>query len=137
MKINFDCEKNLKQYANSILIDSGTIIASMNCIHNDCEVNIDLMVCGEVDVIYKGINYRCASDFPDELKEIIKHNPYWHTETDDLYIADNNWLEYIYDCVYNGNTWSDGILFESDLSTYSAADLLKEMYEIAMEIMED
>ena len=137
MKINFKCSKNLKQYTDSMLIDSGTIIASFNCEANGYKINIDLMVCGEVDVTYKGVDYRCSSDFSTELKEIIKNKPQWFTETDDLYIANNNWFEYIYDYTYNGNTWSDGILFESDLSTYTEADLLKEMYEIAMEIMED
>lgn len=137
MKMNLECNKNLIQYTDSMLFDSGTVIASFDCEHNGHKISIDLMVCGEVDVTYKGEDYTCPSEFSNELREIIKYQPYWFTDTDDLYITNNNWFEYIYDHTYDGDTWTDGILFESDLSTYSEADLLKEMYEIAMEIMED
>ena len=137
MRIDFNCEKDLSQYTDSMLFDSGTIIAFMDCAYNECQVSIELRVCGEVDVTYKGEDYRHPSDFPNELREIIKHNPYWFTDTEDLYITNNNWFEYIYDCVYNGNTWSDGVLLEGDLSTYTEADLLKEMFELVMEIVED
>ena len=55
MKVtNFTCEENLKQYTDSMLFDSGIIIASFDCEHNGHKISIDLMVCGEVDVTYKG-----------------------------------------------------------------------------------
>lgn len=137
MKVNFNCDENLKQYTDSMLFDSGTIVASLDCEHNGYKICIDLKVCGEVDVTYKGEDYRYPSDFPDELKEIIKNEPTWFIHTDDLYVTNNNWFEYIYDCSYNGQTWSNGVLFESNLSAYSEIDLLNEMCELAMEIMEE
>lgn len=58
MKINFDYDKVLKQCPDSMLLDSGIIIASFDCEANGHKVNIDLMVCGEVDVTYKGKDWR-------------------------------------------------------------------------------
>ena len=136
MKIDFNCDENLKQYTDSMLFDSGAMIAFMDCEHNGHKISIELRVCGEVDVTYKGEDYRYPSDFPNELKEIIKNEPTWFIYTDDLYVTNNNWFEYIYDCSYNGQTWSNGVLFESNLSAYTEIDLLNEMCELAMEIME-
>lgn len=137
MKINFSCNENLKQYIDSMLFDSDETIATLDYEIENYKISIDLMIRGEVRVDYKGVRYRTPSEFPNELKEIIKNDPHWTAGSDELYVDMNNWFEYIYDCSCDDCEWSDGVMFESDLSTYSEADLFKEMYELAIEIMED
>lgn len=133
----FTCDKNLTQYIDSMLFDSNKTIASMTYESDGCIVNIDLMTRGYVNVEYKGESYYAPSEFPEELKEIIRTNPYWYNETEDLYISENNWFEYIYDATQNGKDWSDGILFEDDLSKYTEDELKSEMVEVCKNIIKD
>lgn len=129
---NFTCNDNLAQYTDSMLFDSGECIAEMECEINGHNIEIYLEVRGEVDITYKEDRYKYPSDFPEELKELIKNHPnLWELEDDDVYIDMNNWFEYIYDDTVNGKTYSDGVMFESDLSVCTADDIKKEMIEIA------
>lgn len=134
---NFCCDENLSQYTDSMLFESNLNIASMNYESKGCKVILDLMTRGEVNVDYKGVTYRSPLEFPEDLKEIIKTKPYWFNDTEDLYIDANNWFEYIYDITINGKTYSDGIMFETDLSKYSVEELKTEMAEICEDIIDD
>ena len=134
--INFECDKNLSQYVDSMLFDSNTIIASMTCEINEHQINIDLMTRGYVNVEYKGDTYRYPSEFPQELKIKIKENPNWWDD-EDVYIDENNWFEYIYDDTINGKTYSDGIVFEDDLSKYSVEQVKDDMVEVCKWIVNE
>lgn len=134
--IEFTCDDNLKQYTDSMLFDSGTVVASLDCEVNDHRIEIFLEVRGEVKIDYKGSRYRYPSDFPSELKEQIKTNPFWFTDTEDLEIDMNNWFEYIYDDTVGGKTYSDGIMCEIDFSNYTEEEMKNKLIEIAYLILE-
>lgn len=135
--VYFNCEEDLSKYVDSMLFDSNTVIASMECKKENEKVLIDLMVRGEVRVMYKGNTYTSPCDFPAELKERIKENPGWWDNEEDTYIDFNNWFEYIYDNTVDGKTYSDGIMFEDDLSKYSVEDIKNAMIKVVKYIMED
>lgn len=134
--VSFKCEEGLSKYVDSMLFDSNTVIATMECENGDEKVLIELMVRGEVRVLYKGNTYTSPCDFPIELKEKIKANPSWWDD-EDVYIDFSNWFEYMYDHTINGETYSDGIMFEDDLSKYSVEDVKNGMIKAAEYIMEE
>lgn len=129
MKItSFEINGKLKDYTDSLLFDSGTEVASATFEDNGLEINIILKICGDVRVLYKDIVYKSPSEFPEELKELIKKGE----PNDDLYIDSNNWFEFI--C---GETegvyceWEDGVICEDDVSAFSETMLKAKMLEVA------
>ena len=134
--LNFGCYKNLNECVDSMLFDSDIMIASMECKIGNHNIVVTLMTRGSVKVEYKENVYRYPSDFPDELKAKIKNNPNWWDDDEDIYIDENNWFEYIYDHRYKGETYSDGIMCEGDISKYSIEDLKKEMMDICKWIVD-
>lgn len=134
--IQFKCDDNLSKYIDSMLFDSDTVVASMKCEYKEHIIDVDLMVRGYVNVYYKGERFRYPSDFPEELKEIIRQNPNgWNYINDDIEVDENNWFEYIYDDTFDGKTYSDGIMFEDDLSKYSVKEIETELIEICKYIV--
>lgn len=127
--IEFQCDNNLSKYTDSMLFDSNHVIATMICEDNGDKITVDLMTRGEVDVYYKGNRYRNVSEFPKDLKKLIEMDPEWF-DNKDVEVIDNNWFEYIYDVVGEGISYSDGIMFEDDLSTYSIEDLKEDMTQV-------
>lgn len=123
----FSCSDNLAQYIDSMLFDSGECIASMDYFDEETgkSVTLDLKVCGCVKVTFKETEYTHYSDFPEQLKKLIKKNREWDLD-DRVYVDENNWFEYIFDV----GGFSDGIMFESDLSTYTPDQLEKEMESV-------
>jgi hypothetical protein len=49
---------------------------------------------------------------------------------EDVYVSEVNWFEYIYKDTVNGDTYSDGVMMENDLSLYSEEDLKNEMLAV-------
>lgn len=135
--VSFNCEEDLSKYVDSMLFDNDTVIATIECEDNNQKVIIDLMVRGSVNVEYQGNTYKHPSDFPMDLKEKIKANPGWWDTEDDVYIDMNNWFEYIYNHTIDDDTYSDGIMFEDDLSKYSIQMVKDAMVEVAKYIMEE
>lgn len=136
--IEFKVFDELSKYKDSMLFDSGTIIATIECEHNNHIVQIDLRVCGHVKVYYKGDYYRYSSEFPEELKEIIRDNPNgWDYLNDDIGVCENNWFEYIFTESFEGRSYSDGIMFEDDLSKYSEEQLKQDMIDTCKSIAEN
>lgn len=133
--IEFNCDNDLSKYTDSMLFDSDTVIATMICEDNGCKITVDLMTRGYVDVYYKGKRYQSACEFPKGLKKLIETDQDWF-DNEDVEIIDNNWFEYIYDVVGDGVSYSDGILFEDDLSCYSVEDLKEDMIEVCNFITE-
>lgn len=135
MKIkSFECNDNLSQYVDSMLFDSGEEIATMEFEYNGKIINISLEVRGEVRVDFNGVRYNRPSEFPLELKELIKGNPAnWDCE-DNVYVDMNNWFEYIYTI---DDKYSDGVMCEWDISKWGPDEIKKEMIEICEWIVED
>ena len=134
----FICDSDLTKYTDSMLYDSGTNIAELKYTKEFYTVEIFLDVRGEVQVDYKGTRYRAPSGFPEELKEKIKNNPHWTAGDKNLYVDMNNWFEYIYDIhTPYGDTYSDGVMFEDDLSKCTPEELKTRMVDLAIELIED
>ena len=109
--IEFYCDDNLSKYTDSMLFDSGTNIAYGTYIYNDEEVDISLDICGSVEVTYKNEVYTTPSEFPIQLRNLIKAHPNdWDCE-DDVYVGFNNWFEV--------KSPLDGWVCEDDISTMS------------------
>lgn len=148
--LNFECEKDLTPYIDSMLFDSDTTIAFGEFqIEGKEEIfNIELVVNGEVDVDYKGYNYKSPYDFPEELIDKIKTDPYWFcyapsgetedNEDGDIYVDMNNWFEYLYGYKENNtNIYIDGMVYEADLSKDTPQGIFNEMVEIAYSDLTD
>ena len=135
---NFKCNENLSQYVDSMLFDSGECIAEMEYEIDDTLITICLEVRGEVKVDFNGVSYNRPSEFPLELKELIKGNPAnWDCE-DYVYVDMNNWFEYIYTVdSAHGDSYSDGVMCEWDISKWGPKKIKDEMIEICKWIAED
>jgi len=114
--------KDLKPYTDSLLFDSGELIAKAKFSYkgND-SFYVNLMICGDVSVYYKDEHYKYPSDFPDELRELIKNKP--DEYYDKVEIRYNNWFEYLWD--------GDGEVEECDLCKMEPSDVLKTMFYFA------
>lgn len=142
----FKCVEDLTPYVDSMLFNSGTIIATMKYEDDDWELFIDLGVRGDVRLWYKGVEYFSACEFPDELIEKIKNNEFWYMtspsgegndETEsDLYIQDNNWFEYIFDIRHKRRDidYTDGELYEADLSQDTPQGVKEDMFRLLCEL---
>ena len=106
-----------------MLFNSETEVANAEFSYKGEHVTIYLDVRGEVRVTYKDETYRKPSEFPEELKTLIKENPNLWTTDDDVYVDMNNWFEYL-DGV-------DGYVCESDVSKMTPEKLIDEMRNIA------
>ncbi len=135
---DFDCVDNLSNYVESMLFDSNEVVASGKFYFLGNKVEVSLEVRGEVAVDYKGETYHKPSEFPEELKELIKEHPYdWSVYSpsgegnDDcegnIYVGMNNWFEYIYEAA----DYSDGIVCEDDISKETPESILEGLKGIA------
>ena len=84
--LRFYLDEDLTNVTDSMEFDSGTEIATLS--FGDSEASI--MVCGEVRVTFKDELYRKPSEFPEELKEIIRAGHVFDHE--DVYVGNNNWF---------------------------------------------
>ena len=84
--LRFYLDEDLTNVTDSMEFDSGTEIATLS--FGDSEASI--MVCGEVRVTIKDELYRKPSEFPEELKEIIRAGHVFDHE--DVYVGNNNWF---------------------------------------------
>lgn len=120
----------LKNCLDALLFDSSTNIAHMTCEVKNYIIDIDLTVCGEVNVEYKGVDYKSPSEFPKGLKKIIKNH---YTGVQNMigfcYVKDNNWFEFLYEVKNKSDKkhcYSGGILFEDNLYKYNQEELKEE-----------
>ena len=158
---NFSIDKPLSECQESMLIDSDTVIASIEATTSDgLTVTVDLMVRGSVSVVYQSEVYKKPSKFPAELRKLIlaRAAAFTHMEDmsdeqltaaaeafdpanlepDDFDVLLNNWFEYIYEITdADGDTVAqDGILCEDDLHKMSAEELCAELEEVVRQVLE-
>lgn len=108
---------------DSMLIESGTIIATMTTGNYKCEIR----VCGEVRVVYKGVAYRSPEAFPEELREMFASGK--ADNSDEVFIDDNNWYELFVDDEKGWTGWSEVL---DSLDNLTPAELAK-VFEDAIE----
>lgn len=139
----FECQKNLSVYTDSMLFDNFMSDKSLeddesyiagatftNGLPKD-DLNVRLVVAGEVRVIYKDIVYTRPSDFPDELKKLIKENPNnWQTD-EDVAVDMQNWFEVV--LVEDNDAW----VFEDNVSKKTPEEILEVMQAAAKQHFED
>lgn len=88
-KYIFTIAPGLVGITDSLLLDSCKEYASLKCGH----ITASLQVRGDVRVVFRGEAYRTPSEFPEELKAIIRGGAYDGSHEDELFIDDNNWFE--------------------------------------------
>ena len=81
--------EDMKPIKDSMQFDSDTEICEYA--PADKKVKITIEVRGEVRITYNDEVYTKPSEFPQEIKEIIKNGDLWNT--DEVYVGNNNWFE--------------------------------------------
>ena len=139
----FNADKNLAQYVDSMLFDSGTVIAGIEAmILSGLTIAVSLTVCGSVAVTYKGMAYHKPSEFPEDLRKQIaaraEASDPCAPETEDYDVTLNNWFEYVYEVqdAAGDIVRSDGILCEDDIHTMTEDQLRSEMEEVVRQVLE-
>lgn len=131
----FDCTDDLSQYTDSLLFESGESIATMTVEDGKGHfLDMELMVRGEVNIVFNDESCRHPDEFPPELVQAIKDGK----ENETFTIESNNWFELMYTLTdANGKELAcDGDVWESQISTMTAEQLKAEMYESGAHFME-
>lgn len=123
-EVEFRVDSDLSRFTDSMLFNSHEDeIAYAKWKMGEKEIEIRLEISGEVSVTYKGDVYHTPSEFPEELKQLIRNNPNDWDCNDDVYVSLNNWFEYL--------AKSNSIVFESDVSKMTPEEIKADMEEIA------
>ena len=135
--------EDLRGVTDSMLLPSELVIARYKDPEED--IYLSLEVRGDVKIEYKGSCYIDVSQFPKELKEIIKNGyiqtdtqgrehkePYYHHP--DISVYENNWFEVFVED-RNGNYLGDSVVVDAEDSTHKDIEIL--LGNIADEIIKD
>lgn len=135
-KLDFRIWEDLKECVDSLLMESGTVIATLKI----GEYILSLEVVGDVKIVYKDEAYYSCNDFTQELEDIIKGGCYW--DVPELYIENNNWYNLTFsgehllsetvcencDGIYNSYHIDDNTV-DVDVSQETESSLLEIMIE--------
>lgn len=80
--------EEMENVKDSLEFESETQI----CTLGNSDYLVSLEVHGEVRVTFNDEVFRTPSDFPDELKALIRENEDWQF-ADNVYVGNNNWFE--------------------------------------------
>ncbi len=121
---------NMETVTDSIELDSNETIASLedNEIKATIEVVGDISVTWQPDITKDGKTYYSFREFPQEMKTLIRNNPYWY-EDKRIYVNLNNWFELFVEDKTN-NVYDSYIV---DIEKYNKTQL----YELLKESIED
>ena len=114
---------------DSMLLDKYEPIAMLGIDTGDSQETILVEINGDVNVDYKGVNYNKPSEFPEELKNLIRTDKYWEGD-ENVCVNYNNWIvtRHTEDDRYSNNE-------SLDESIYDDADkMLESLTEYAMEV---
>ena len=131
----FNCADDLSQYTDSLLFESDESVATMTVEDGKGHfLDMELMVRGEVNIIFNDESCRHPAEFPPELVQAIKDGK----ENEAFTIESNNWFELMYTLTdANGKELAcDGEVWESQISTMTAEQLKAEMCESGAHFME-
>ena len=129
----FTCDKDLKKYTDSLLFDSGTVVAAMTIEDpQGYSVDMKIVVVGKPNVVFNGETYTSPEDFPPELIQAIKDGQY-----DETFIAEsNNWFELNYSLLDEDGETYDCDVWEADLSSMTAQQVKEEMFQAGVSFVE-
>ncbi len=141
LKSKTEVYQSLKDVVDSMQIDSETQIASYTDKEND--IYLSLEVRGAVKVEYKGEYYTQPSDFPDELKNLIKDGYIEYDENNvptklpfsyspEVNVLDNNWFE-LFRLDKDGSPFGESWVV--DCEEYTDADIDSLFEDTAAEIL--
>lgn len=82
--------EDISKVKDSMQFESDTVIVDME--DSECGLTASIEVRGEVNVTWKGKEYRKVSEFPEDLMHEIMTNPNW-ANGEDIYVSNNNWFE--------------------------------------------
>lgn len=96
--LKFECDEDLIKIADRepLLIESGTSIAYMKYLLDAREEEIEIVVCGDIRILYKGEYYFRPNEYTEELKQILRMSHIERLQIDDFEILENNWCEIRY-----------------------------------------
>ncbi len=97
MKTTFYYDEDLVGAIDSMEFDSEQSVAELTI--ND--IVVELRVVGDVRVVFNDDSWRTPSQFPDELKEIIRKGTLGTDER--VYVDMNNWFEMF---IYKNDEWT-------------------------------
>lgn len=118
-------EEDRKGVTDSLLLDSGQEILS-GTVNG---ITASVRVCGDVDIDWKGQSYRRPSEFPEDLKIVIRKGALGNDKR--AYVINNNWFEVIVEDESGQHLQEDVI--DLDLSTMSE----EEGRTLLLDIVED
>ena len=123
---------------DSLLVDSGTTLATLDykLPNSDFVETISLEVRGEVKIFYKGDYFFRASEYPKEVKDILRLPYMDRLEVEDFEIIDNNWCELFY--TLNGDWQYDTDVVDGEFgeTEEEIIDYLTDMaYELCKEFV--
>lgn len=110
-----------KDITDSLLLDSGKVILKAETSDG---YKIDIMVIGDVRLLWKGEVYKSACQFPDELTETIRKGDLGNA---DLEIGESNWYEMSV-CYPNGELAVSDFI-DLDLNTITEEELKSAVME--------
>ena len=87
--MNFKVFQPMEEITDSMMLDSDTLICRLE---KDGYL-VEIETRGEVRVEFKGSIYTRPSEFPEELKDLIKRNPNIWGVGGDVFASDTNWFE--------------------------------------------
>ena len=122
-------EEDRKRVTDSLLLDSGQEILS-GTVNG---ITVSVRVCGDVDIDWKGQSYRRPSEFPEDLKKVIRKGTLDNDKR--AYVINNNWFEVIVEDESGQHMQEDVI--DLDLSTMNEEEGRTLLLDIIKDYLAD
>lgn len=141
-KVEFNIYEDLEKVnANSLLIESGTEVASLQ-IGN---IYLSLMCYGEININYKDNIYKRPCDYPKEVTDYLLGETEKIDES--FYVSDNNWFQvemfivtgnndYKLESIELINGYSDTFDIEGELTDKNNS-LSEQLYKILLDYFKE
>lgn len=105
IEFHLNTDIDLREIKDSMQLDSEQTIATLKSgerwasleVRGDVKVFWNPNINSGTGTPHDGNFYAYPSEFPQELKDLIKEDPYWTTD-ERVYVSENNWFElFIYE----------------------------------------
>lgn len=127
---NLEIRTPLADCKDSMLFDSGTDIVSLE--DKNQEYCLRVTVLGETCIRFKDQIYRFASDFPQELVDMIESGEIYSESNTAAEVLSSNW--YSAGFFYNG-AFIDDIIYDRNISELLEVELIEDLRSIAVEFI--
>lgn len=131
MEANFYYDEDLIGIKDSLELDSGQIVAELEF----DDLLVRLLTAGDVRVVFNDDVFKTPSQFPDELKELIRNGKLYDDKR--VYVDMSNWFELrlFYKMEdedgYDWTGWADVV--DGDEEWKSAGDIFDTLMDYANE----